>query len=62
MSDSDMFEVGAPVWYGGYEHRITGVYPDGHVRVVSDRRGAPTAFTGYTHSRFVTPRAGGSNP
>ncbi|MEU2106462.1 hypothetical protein [Nocardia sp. NPDC019255] len=62
--DSHTFQPGDPVWYGGYEHRITAVYPDGHVSLKSDRPGAETAFRGYTHARFVTPRSGeeGSQP
>lgn len=57
---SKTFKVGDPVWYGGYEHRITAMYPDGHVNVVSDRPGSPTAFRGYTHIQFVSHRAIGT--
>lgn len=54
---------GALVWYGGYEHRVTAVWPDGHLSVASDRHGAPTAFRGYTHQLFVTSRGPtGSTP
>lgn len=56
MDTPHIFEVGDPVWYGGYEHRITAVHPHGHVSVASDRPGAETAFGGYTHAQFVTPR------
>ena len=53
---SATFKPGDPVWYGGYEHRVVGLHQGGHLRVASDRPGAPTAFTGYTHEQFVTAR------
>ncbi|MFI9507271.1 hypothetical protein [Nocardia sp. NPDC052566] len=56
MSIDHAFKLGDPVWYGGYEHRITTVWPDGHLSVVSDRPDAPTAFRGYTHAQFVAHR------
>lgn len=55
------YAPGDPVWYGGYEHRVTAVHPNGHVSVESDRPGAPTAFQGYSHVKFVTARETGGS-
>jgi len=51
------YAVGDAVWYAGYEHRVTAVLDEGEGCVVSDRPGAPTAFSGCTHVQFLSPRS-----